>query len=224
MSDKVKLNKNPFDLAKAARTLLWIAMAALVGIVTVGGDVDWENVGPAGLTWSGVVVAAWAVIRIGLGWLRKSVPADQQVGILGVLRLFTVLAVASVVLAGCVSFPGMENMLQSRDTLKIKEPDFKLTIKGSGDGVFARDVHYQGEGENPWILTVAATADITSPALLRSFDSLDAAVQQIPVLAQVFGSMPENPQERVTWVARLFSFLGTNPGLIPDLLGLLLGG
>lgn len=218
------MNLTPFDWTKARRTIIWITAAAIVGIATVADTVDWSTFSPIYFSWSAFCIAIFAVIRIGAGWLRQAIPAHQQTGFFSFLRLFLVPLAFALALAGCISSPWDQNPLKSSDKIRVEEtPDgrFALTIKGSGDGVFSRDFTYKGSGPDPWQMTVAATVDLTSPALLRSFDSLDNAVHSLPPILDIVGPMPADPESRPSWAASLFAFLASNPHLLPRFLELL---
>lgn len=207
-----------FDWTKALRTMFWIAMAAGVGIGAVADDIDWAEFD---FSLGAFSVLLYGAARVAVGWYRKSVPSGQRTGI---LRVLTVLLVAGLLAGGCAMYPGMENMLQSRDTLKIKEPDFKLTIKGSGDGVFDRNVHYQGEGVDPWILSVTDKVEITSPALLAAVNTApDLFVLLPPTLQQILGEPPPTPEGRKAWWETLLAMMNSDSGVLGTVLPLIIG-
>lgn len=142
------------------------------------------------------------------------------------MRKILALTIVCALCAGCVTVPWSTSPLKSQGKIEIVEKIdgslFKMKIVDNGDGSFAQDFNYQGEGENPWIMSLGATADITSPAAIRSFDSLDLAIQQIPELLELFGPAPSSGQGKISWAAEIFGFLGNNPTWIPNLIGALL--
>jgi len=220
------MKKNPFSPAKAARTIVWIAIAAAVAVVTISRGVDISALTPADVTLSAAALTLLAFGKVAIGWLRKCVPEDQRTGLLSLLNLFAVPLVFAIAFAGCISVPWSENPLKSVDRISITEkPDgtFKLIIKGDGDGVFSRDFSYSGEGDQPWLMTVAATSELTSPALTDAVDVLGRAVDQVPAILAAIGPAPDSPLERQDWAERLFSFLNANPSIITQLLAALVG-
>ncbi len=137
-------------------------------------------------------------------------------------------------LSGCLTWsaPWYANPAKSSGRIEIREKgeDFRLEILGDGDGKFLQAFHYQGAGENPWLMTVNAETDVTSPALTVQAEALRDLAAQVPGLLEtaipLIGPFPEdgNGIEQVGWARMLFGFLNQNPGFIADLLGIMFGG
>ena len=142
------------------------------------------------------------------------------------LIVLTIICTLGAMFAGCVTAPWSASPLKSQGKIEIVEKVdgslFKMKVVDIGDGNFIKNFHYQGEGEDPWLMTLGSIVDITSPAALRAFDSLDLAIQQVPQLLELFGPAPSDGQGKISWAAEIFGFLGSNPSLIPSLLGALL--
>lgn len=212
-----------FEPMKFGKTVLLVIIAAGVGIGSVADQVDWEN-----FEWSfaAAIPLLYGVFRAGWGWLIKNNPQWVSQW----LPLFSFLLVVPLVLTGCISTPWSSNPLKSTSSVVVKEklPDgggkFYLKIKDDGDGSFSKGFYYQGDGENPWIMTLNADHELTSPGLAASFDSFNKAVEQVPVLVELFGPAPDTEAGRQSWILDIMNFAGQNRWVFDTLIGLLTGG
>lgn len=221
-----------FDFRKALRTMFWVLMACAVGIASVADDIDWENFD---FSLGVLFMLFYAAARVGVGWLKKSLPQEHRTGL---FRLLGLLCVAGLVATSCTTLPGpyYANPNKSRIDLKIHERptgEFLLRMKADGEVAAKQPVWYQGEqpgeGLEPWVLSLGDVTT-TSPALMRAFDSQDhfvtelgKAVQSIPELFDLVGAPPgsQDPDGQKRWYERVLSLLMNKPSWFVDIMRLL---
>jgi|GEM_PF-4985722 len=139
--------------------------------------------------------------------------------------------VCAALLSGCITWsaPWYANPAKSSGRIEIREKgeEFKLDIIGDGDGKFLQSFHYQGQGEDPWLMTVNAETDITSPALTITAQAVATAAEQIPGLMEqvipLIGPFPDESGNQIGWVQLLFGFLSEHPGFLTEFIGLIFG-
>ena len=135
------------------------------------------------------------------------------------MRSLAISTILLLLFSGCVSTPRNANPLKSQGAIKILEKPngkFILTVKDNGDGTFVSRVEYTGEsaypgefgGTEPWKLVITKDSEPESPALMRSFDSLDKAIAVVPELGALLAQgMPAEPVAQESWLKKLAPLL-----------------
>lgn len=94
------MDTNPFSLAKAARTITWLAIAATIPIVTLTQAATQDALAAADITLPASIVTALATAKVALGYLRKCIPPRNRTGLLSLLNLFAVPLAFAIALGG----------------------------------------------------------------------------------------------------------------------------
>ena len=151
-----------FSLAKFIHGCVWVGLAIIVGLGSIVTQV--EDLSEVEWTWTVVGLLAYTVGRNALRFLKKKGKLDEWLPKpLSIVVTSFLCATLMVSLTGCVSTPWYGNPLKSQGYLKIKESpkgDFLLEINDNGDGTFAKAFTYNGEGPEPWRMTLGVETAI----------------------------------------------------------------
>lgn len=128
-----------FDGTRFFRRVLYVVVAAGVGVASVAGSIDWERFEPSAAV---LLPLAWAVVRAGAGWYKAEFSANPQHWFWRLVCV-ALLAGVGVGVAGCAS---SHQTLRTADGDEYRRRGISLLSKQEAEGRASLVAYPNGSG------------------------------------------------------------------------------